>query len=114
MKHWHCLGAAFALAGLVATAHADILVGQTVGVTGAVAATVKEAGAGARLFIDSVNAKGGIKGENVRRSRRPCASCSRDSWLQHLFTVLPLRATGPPPHLHCAIINNAQEKGKHE
>jgi ABC-type branched-subunit amino acid transport system substrate-binding protein len=66
VEHWHFLGAAaFAWAGLTANAGAQIIVGQTVGVTGAVAATVKEAGEGARLFIDSVNAKGGIKGEKI-------------------------------------------------
>src|SRR5215208_4258523 len=66
MDHWHFLGTvAFAWAGLTAAAGAQIIVGQTVGVTGAVAATVKEAGEGARLFIDSVNAKGGIKGEKI-------------------------------------------------
>ena len=66
MKHWHFLGAAFALAGLAGTAHGQIVVGQTVGVTGSVAATVKEAATGASLFIDSVNASGGIKGEKIQ------------------------------------------------
>ncbi len=46
-------------------AHGQILIGQTVGVTGAVAATVSETVAGARLYIDSVNAKGGIRGEKI-------------------------------------------------
>src|SRR6478609_6149435 len=45
--------------------HADILVGQTVGVTGAVAATVKESMLGAQLYIDNVNAHGGVKGEKI-------------------------------------------------
>lgn len=58
------LGAAFALA-VVAGARADILVGQTVGVTGAVAATVKESMLGAQLYIDAVNARGGIQGEKL-------------------------------------------------
>ena len=65
MKHGHLIGAAFALAGMMATAHAQIVVGQTVGVTGSVAATVKEADTGARLYIKSVNAQGGIKGEKI-------------------------------------------------
>lgn len=46
-------------------AQAQILIGQTVGVTGAVAATVKESNAGAMLYIDAVNAKGGVRGENI-------------------------------------------------
>jgi ABC-type branched-subunit amino acid transport system substrate-binding protein len=47
------------------TAQAQLLIGQTVGVTGAVAATVKESMLGANLYLDSVNAKGGILGEKV-------------------------------------------------
>ena len=46
-------------------AQAQILIGQTVGLTGPVAATVKEAVDGAKLYIDSVNAKGGIRGEKI-------------------------------------------------
>ena len=45
--------------------HAQILVGQTVGVTGAVAATVKEASIGAMLHIDAVNAAGGVGGQLI-------------------------------------------------
>ena len=39
-------------------ARAQILIGQTAGHTGAVAATVKEATAGARLLFDAINALG--------------------------------------------------------
>lgn len=46
-------------------AQAQILIGQTVGVTGAVAATVKESSIGAMLYIDAVNAKGGVGGEKI-------------------------------------------------
>lgn len=46
-------------------AHAQILIGQTVGVTGAVAATVKEASIGAMLHIDAVNAAGGVGGQLI-------------------------------------------------
>ncbi len=48
-----------------ASAHAQILVGQTVGVTGAVAATVKESMTGASLYIDAINGKGGVGGEKI-------------------------------------------------
>ena len=57
--------AAVALLLWAAMAQAQILIGQTVGVTGAVAATVKESNAGAMLYIDDVNAKGGIGGEKI-------------------------------------------------
>ena len=50
MKLKAMLGAAVALA-LVTGARADILVGQTVGVTGAVAATVKESMLGAQMTV---------------------------------------------------------------
>ena len=53
------------LATLGLVAHGQILIGQTTGVTGAVAATVKETGIGAKLYIDAVNARGGIAGESI-------------------------------------------------
>jgi branched-chain amino acid transport system substrate-binding protein len=46
-------------------AHAQILIGQTAGFSGAVAAGVKETTDGAKLYIDSVNAKGGINGQKI-------------------------------------------------
>jgi len=58
------LGAAcFAFSG---TAWADIKIGQTAGFTGTVAASVREATQGAKLYFDSVNAHGGINGENLQ------------------------------------------------
>lgn len=45
---------------------AQLLIGQTVGITGATAATVKESMLGASLVIDAVNAKGGIGGEKIK------------------------------------------------
>lgn len=56
---------AFAALSAGAAAQAQILIGQTVGLTGPVAATVKEAVDGARLYIDSVNARGGVRGEKI-------------------------------------------------
>jgi len=46
-------------------AHAQILIGQTAGFTGTVAAGVKETTDGARLYLDAVNAKGGIGGQQI-------------------------------------------------
>ena len=46
-------------------AQAELLIGQSVGVSGAVAATVKESTQGANLHLDAVNAKGGIHGEKI-------------------------------------------------
>lgn len=53
------------LATLGMVGQAQILIGQTTGVTGAVAATVQETRVGARLCIDAVNAAGGVGGEKI-------------------------------------------------
>ena len=52
-------------AGLSGTTTAQIIIGQTAGFTGAVAATVKETTEGAKLYIDSVNSKGGVNGQQI-------------------------------------------------
>lgn len=48
-----------------ASAAAQIRIGQTAGFTGAVAASVAEATDGAKLYFDSVNARGGINGQKI-------------------------------------------------
>ena len=59
----------FCTAGLLAltavSAAAQIVIGQTAGITGPVAASVNETIAGARLVIDQANAQGGINGEQI-------------------------------------------------
>jgi branched-chain amino acid transport system substrate-binding protein len=55
-----CLLTAWSLA-----AQAQILIGQTTGVTGQIAPTVKETNVGAMLYINAVNAQGGIRGEKI-------------------------------------------------
>src|SRR5437867_5877662 len=42
-----------------------IVIGQSAGFTGSVAGTVKELTAGAKVYFDSVNAKGGIHGRKI-------------------------------------------------
>ena len=44
---------------------AQILIGQTAGFSGAVAAGVKETTDGAKLYINAVNAKGGVNGQKI-------------------------------------------------
>ena len=52
--------------GLMGTAAcAQIKIGQTAGFTGPVAAGVKEITDGAKLYLDAVNAKGGINGQAI-------------------------------------------------
>jgi branched-chain amino acid transport system substrate-binding protein len=64
-RHWKNAAWALGLALALTGARADIVIGETVGVTGPVAATVKEALLGAHLYIDWVNATGGVKGEKI-------------------------------------------------
>ncbi|MFG6413409.1 ABC transporter substrate-binding protein [Roseateles sp. DC23W] len=61
----HILATALATAGLLGTAWADITVGQTAGITGPVAGSVKEVTQGAKIYFDSVNASGGIGGQKI-------------------------------------------------
>ncbi len=63
-KSWLACVGAFSVV-IATNSSAQIVVGQTAGFTGAVAATVKEATDGAKLYIDSVNARGGINGQQI-------------------------------------------------
>ncbi|SFU49494.1 amino acid/amide ABC transporter substrate-binding protein, HAAT family [Polaromonas sp. YR568] len=56
---------ALALAAITHASQAQILIGQTAGFTGPVGAGVKETTDGAKLYIDSVNAKGGVNGQKI-------------------------------------------------
>ncbi len=62
MKQWLVVGAALLAA---APAFSQILIGQTAGFSGPVAAGVKETTEGAKLWIDAVNAKGGVNGQKI-------------------------------------------------
>jgi ABC-type branched-subunit amino acid transport system substrate-binding protein len=50
---------------LAVPAVAQIRIGQTAGFTGSVAASVKETSDGARLYLDAVNARGGVNGQKI-------------------------------------------------
>jgi branched-chain amino acid transport system substrate-binding protein len=65
MKLGKLLLSTLACLSMACAAHAQILIGQTVGLTGAIAASAKDAAAGAKLYFDSVNAKGGVYGEKI-------------------------------------------------
>ena len=58
-----CVAALLALTAMGASA--QILIGQTAGMTGSVAASVNETIGGAQLVIDAANAQGGIHGEKI-------------------------------------------------
>lgn len=66
MRPWHAWWVGIALSmSLAAAAQAQIQIGQTAGFSGQVAAGVKETTDGALLYIDSVNAKGGVNGQKI-------------------------------------------------
>src|SRR5688500_4847299 len=46
-------------------ANAQVLIGQTAGFTGPVASGVKETSEGAKLYIDAINARGGVHGQKI-------------------------------------------------
>lgn len=62
IKPWF---AAMALAVLSQASQGQILIGQTAGFTGPVSAGVKETTDGAKLYLDAVNAKGGVGGQKI-------------------------------------------------
>lgn len=69
MTQLRLLCAAGLLALGASAASAQILIGQTAGITGAVSASMGEAIQGAQLVIDNVNAQGGIHGEPIEMVR---------------------------------------------
>jgi len=59
------LWAALLALGLSAGASAQIRIGQTAGYTGIAASSVKEMTEGATLYLDAVNAQGGVNGQRI-------------------------------------------------
>ena len=55
----------FSWGALLGNAQAQIVIGQTAGFTGPVAAGVKETTEGAKLYFDAINAKGGVHGQKI-------------------------------------------------
>jgi branched-chain amino acid transport system substrate-binding protein len=56
---------ALAMTVLSHASQADILIGQTAGFTGTATSIVQESTDGAKLYIDAVNAKGGVSGQKI-------------------------------------------------
>jgi len=65
MKSSKILLAALLSLCISAPIHAQILLGQSAGFTGPVAAAVKELTDGAKLYFDAINAKGGVNGQKI-------------------------------------------------
>ena len=51
---------------VVSAAHADIVIGQSAPLSGSLSATGKDMVLGVRLYLDSVNAQGGVNGQKLR------------------------------------------------
>ena len=69
MNNVRSLSCALVLALGAAGAGAQIVIGQTAGISGPVALSVAETIAGAQLVIDAINAQGGIHGEPIEIQR---------------------------------------------
>lgn len=65
MNNFRLWCATFALAAFSQVSFAQILIGQTAGFTGPVGAGVKETTEGAKLYLDAINAKGGVNGQKI-------------------------------------------------
>ena len=65
MRIWQKAAALAACAALGTLAQAQVLIGQTAGFSGIVAAGVQETADGARLYLDMVNARGGVNGQKI-------------------------------------------------
>ncbi|MBO9677212.1 MAG: ABC transporter substrate-binding protein [Acidovorax sp.] len=65
MRGWQKAWTALALAAALGTSHGQIVIGQTAGFSGAVAAGVQETTQGAKLYLDHVNARGGVNGQKI-------------------------------------------------
>ncbi|MES2952510.1 MAG: ABC transporter substrate-binding protein [Pseudomonadota bacterium] len=65
MKIVRTVWSAVLLAALATSAHAQLRIGQPSGFTGSAAAGVKENTEGAKLYIDSVNQRGGVNGQQI-------------------------------------------------
>jgi branched-chain amino acid transport system substrate-binding protein len=65
MKRTFVCCVALAMAAFAAAGHAQLLIGQTAGFTGPVGAGVTETTEGAKLYINAVNARGGVHGQKI-------------------------------------------------
>ncbi|MDA7417738.1 ABC transporter substrate-binding protein [Xenophilus arseniciresistens] len=100
--------AAGLLLGAALSAHGQLLIGQTAGLTGSVSASVNETVVGANLVIDQVNAQGGIHGEKVEMVRMDdafdVARCTENARvLVEEKKVLALFMTRGTPHTQAVV-----------
>jgi ABC-type branched-subunit amino acid transport system substrate-binding protein len=87
---------------------AQIVIGQTAGFTGPVGAGVKETTEGAKLWIDSVNAKGGVNGQKIELLQmddkfEPSLAKANAKVLIEEKNVLALFLTRGTPHTEAVV-----------
>ncbi|MFG6486170.1 ABC transporter substrate-binding protein [Roseateles sp. BYS78W] len=104
MKRWVVVAAAFAACmGMEsASAQGTLRIGMVAGFSGPVASVVQESAEGARLYFDSVNAQGGIKGQNIelvtaddKYDDRTAAAQAKALAGQGVLALMLSRGTGP-------------------
>lgn len=64
-RPWQILLVMTSLVGLHTVAAAQVVIGQTASFTGPVASGVKEGTDGAKLYIDTINERGGVNGQKI-------------------------------------------------
>lgn len=106
VKRWVGLAASFAaclvmMEGAFAQGGA-LRIGMVAGFTGPVASLVQESAEGARLYFDSVNAQGGIKGQNIelitqddKYDPATAAAAAKSLAGQGVLALMLSRGTGP-------------------
>jgi ABC-type branched-subunit amino acid transport system substrate-binding protein len=85
-----------------------ILIGQTIGLTGTVAAPVKEMNEGAKAYFDSVNRQGGVNGRKIELRilddgfvpARTAANAEKLIKQDHVFALFQTRGT---PHTEAVL-----------
>ncbi|HEY9105765.1 MAG TPA: ABC transporter substrate-binding protein [Roseateles sp.] len=104
MKRWVGLSVAFAACFGMGAAQAQgaLRIGMVAGFSGPVASLVQESADGARLYFDSVNAQGGIKGQNIELVTQddkydPATAAAQAKLLasQGVLALMLSRGTGP-------------------
>ena len=104
MKRWVGLAALFAACIVMdgAFAQSALRIGMVAGFSGPVAGLVQESADGARLYFDSVNAQGGIKGQNIELVTQddkydPATAVAQAKSLasQGVLALILSRGTGP-------------------
>jgi len=104
VKRWVGLAAVFAACiGMnSALAQSTLRIGMVAGFTGPVAGVVQESAEGARLYFDSINAQGGIKGQNIelvtqddKYDNATAVAAAKSLASQGVVALMLSRGTGP-------------------